>query len=381
LAEAQLINDPSMRAGGAVPALSWLRRNLFSSPFNILLTLLVVALAVVLLPPFFRWAIADATISGASRAACGEEGACWTFIRLRLPLFFYGNYPAPEYWRVDVAGALLVVFSIPVLRERTRHRWVYVVAGLTVLPAAVAVLLAGGILGLRPVDTNLWGGLMLDVLIAGVTVAGSLPLGILLALGRRSQLPILRNLSIAFIEIWRGVPLLTVLFMSAVLVPLFLPADVSVDRLLRAMVALILFNAAYMAEVVRGGLQGVPQQQDEAAASLGLSWWQTELFVILPQALKIAVPGIINTVVDLFKDTTLVTLIGLFDLLGAVDRALKDPAWLGFAKEGFAFTALIFFACCFALSSYGRSMERRLAKPDAAVAARPRAGSASLIRR
>jgi len=237
----------------------------------------------------------------------------------------------------------------------------------TVLPALETVLLAGGVLGIRAVDTNLWGGLMLDVLIASVTVAGSLPLGILLALGRRSQLPVLRSLSIAFIELWRGVPLLTVLFMSAVLVPLFLPQGVSVDRLLRAMAALILFNAAYMAEVVRGGLQGVPAEQDEAAASLGLSWWQTEAFVILPQALKIAVPGIVNTVVDLFKDTTLVTLIGLFDLLGAVDRATKDPAWLGFAKEGFVFTALVFFACCFALSSYGRSVERRLAASDRGV--------------
>ena len=222
------------------------------------------------------------------------------------------------------------------------------------------MLLWGGVFGLDYVDTTLWGGLMLDVIISFVTVAGSLPLGILLALGRRSQLPIVRALSIGYIELWRGVPLLTVLFMSAVLVPLFLPQGVSVDRLLRAMAALVLFNAAYMAEVVRGGLQGVDAGQDEAAYSLGLRWWQVQAFVVLPQALRIVVPGIINTVVDLFKDTTLVTIIGLFDLLGAVEQALKDPAWLGFAKEGYVFAALVFFVCCYAMSAYGRSMERRL---------------------
>jgi len=224
------------------------------------------------------------------------------------------------------------------------------------------VLLWGGIFGLGYVDTTLWGGLMLDFIIAFVTVAGSLPLGILLALGRRSQLPVVRTLSIGYIELWRGVPLLTVLFMSAVLVPLFLPQGVSIDRLLRAMAALVLFNAAYMAEVVRGGLQGVDHGQEEAAHTLGLHWWHVQAFIVLPQAMRIAVPGIINTVVDLFKDTTLVTIIGLFDLLGAVEQALKDPAWLGFAKEGYTFAALMFFVCCYAMSAYGRSVERRLAR-------------------
>jgi len=175
-------------------------------------------------------------------------------------------------------------------------------------------------------------------------------------------LPIVRTLSIGYIELWRGVPLLTVLFMSAVLVPLFLPQGASIDRLVRAMAALVLFNAAYMAEVVRGGLQGVDHGQEEAAHTLGLHWWHVQAFIVLPQALRIAVPGIINTVVDLFKDTTLVTIIGLFDLLGAVEQALKDPAWLGFAKEGYAFSALMFFVCCFAMSAYGRSMERRLSR-------------------
>jgi len=343
-------------------AIEWLRRNLFGSLFNTLLSLVVLALALLILPPFIRWAATHATISGVSRAACTGDGACWTFIRMRLPLFFYGRYPSNEYWRVDAAFALLAAFCIPVLREQVRHRMLFVLLLFTVFPVLATWLLSGGFLGLDYVDTNLWGGLMLDIIISFVTVAGSLPLGILLALGRRSQLPVVRTLSVCYIELWRGVPLLTVLFMSAVLLPLFLPQGASVDRLLRAMVALILFNAAYMAEVVRGGLQGVDAGQEEAAASLGLHWAHAQAFIVLPQALRIVLPGIINTVVDLFKDTTLVTIIGLFDLLGAVEQALKDPAWLGFAKEGYVFSALVFFVCCYAMSAYGRSMERRLAQ-------------------
>jgi general L-amino acid transport system permease protein len=343
-------------------AFEWVRRNLFGSAVNTLLTLLVLVLAALILPPLFRWGIARASLSGVSRAACTGDGACWTFIRVRLPLFFYGRYPSSEYWRVDLAGILLVGFCIPVLRDSVRHRWLWLVLLLALFPALASVLLWGGVLGLDYVDTTLWGGLMLDIIISFVTVAGSLPLGILLAMGRRSQLPIVRVLSIGYIELWRGVPLLTVLFMSAVLVPLFLPQGVSIDRLLRAMAALVLFNAAYMAEVVRGGLQGVDSRQEEAAYSLGLRWWHVQGFIVLPQALRIVVPGIINTVVDLFKDTTLVTIIGLFDLLGAVEQALKDPAWLGFAREGYVFSALVFFVCCYAMSAYGRSMERRLAR-------------------
>ena len=243
-----------------------------------------------------------------------------------------------------------------------RHRWLWVLLLLIVFPVLAAVLLWGGVLGLAYVDTSLWGGLMLDVIASFVTVAASLPLGILLAFGRRSQLPVVRILSVGYIEVWRGVPLLTVLFMSTVVVPLFLPEGFLPDRLLRAMAALVLFNAAYMAEVVRGGLQGVASGQEEAAASLGLRWWHVQAFIVLPQALRIIVPGIINTVVDLFKDTTLLTIIGLFDLLGTVEQALKDPAWLGFATEGYVFSAVVFFVCCYAMSAYGRNMERRLAK-------------------
>ncbi|HTI79682.1 MAG TPA: amino acid ABC transporter permease [Acetobacteraceae bacterium] len=343
-------------------AIDWVRANLFSSVFDSILTIIVLIVAALVLPPLFRWGITHATISGTTRAACTGDGACWTFIRVRFPRFFYGSYPSDQRWRVDVAFVLLIAFCTPVLRDGVRHKWIWLLLLLIVFPAIAAVLLWGGVFGLSYVDTSLWGGLMIDVIASFVTVAGSLPLGILLAFGRRSQLPVIRVLSIGYIEIWRGVPLLTVLFMSAVVVPLFLPTGVSIDRLVRAIAALVLFNAAYMAEVVRGGLQGVQQGQEEAAASLGLHWLYTQALIVLPQALRIIVPGVINTVVDLFKDTTLVTIIGLYDLLGTVEQALKDPAWLGFATEGYVFSALVFFSCCYALSAYGRNMERRLAR-------------------
>jgi general L-amino acid transport system permease protein len=350
-------NGPGESAKGPV---AWLRANLFSSIGNTALTAAVLVFLALVLPPFIGWTITDASFAGAAKSACAGDGACWTFIKIRFPLFFYGHYPSSEWWRVDLAGLLLAAFSAPVMRENVRRRGIWLLLLLTLFPLLAGILLFGGILGLSYVDTTQWGGLMLDIIIAFVTVAGSLPLGIVLALGRRSELPVFRYLSIGFIELWRGVPLLTVLFMSAVMVPLFLPSGVSVDRLFRALGALVLFNAAYMAETVRGGLQGVVVGQEEAAYSVGLRWWQVQLFVVLPQALRYVVPGLVNNIVDLFKDTTLVTIIGLFDLLGAVNQALKDPAWLGFAKEGYVFSMIVFFACCFAMSSYGRRFERRL---------------------
>lgn len=346
--------------GGARRAIEWLRRNLFSSFTNTLLTILVLALLWLVLPPFVDWAVTTATLAGDSKDACADAGACWTFIRLRLHTFVWGHYPAGELWRLAAAAVLLIAFAVPVMRERVRHRGLFAILLLTLFPVLAGILLVGGVAGLPHVDTSLWGGLMLDLIVSFVTVAGALPLGILLALGRRSELPVIRYFSIGFIELWRGVPLLTVLFMSAVMVPLFLPAGVSVDRLIRAMVAFTLFNAAYMAETVRGGLQGVPDGQEEAAYALGLRWWQVQVLITLPQALRIVVPGIVNNIVDLFKDTSLITIIGLVDLLGAVNQSLKDPAWLGLATEGYVFTAVVFFVCCFAMSSYSRRVERRL---------------------
>ena len=350
------------RGFDALPSriLVWLRRNLFSSVGNSLLTILVIAVLVLVLPGIYEWTVAGATISGDNKAACVGDGACWTFIKVRLPNFFYGHYPPSERWRVHLAFLLLILFGAPAMRDRMPHRGLFVVLLLTAFPIIAGILLAGGMLGLPAVDTNYWGGLLLNVVVSFVVVEASFVLGIFLALGRRSALPIVRMLSVGFIELWRGTPLLIVLIMSAMLVPLFLPDGVTIDRLVRAIIALSLFEAAYMAEAIRGGLQGVPAGQVEAADSLGLRWWQVQTFVVLPQALRYAFPSIINTVIDLFKDTTLLLFVGVFDLLSAINAASKDTAWLGFFREGYVFALLIFFLCCFTMSMHARRFERRL---------------------
>jgi general L-amino acid transport system permease protein len=347
-------------AGRASRTIDWLRRNLFSSIGNTVLTLVVLAVLALALPPLYHWVIAGATISGNTRAACTGDGACWTFIKVRLPTFFYGHYPDAERWRVHFALALLVFFAFPVMRDGTRGRGVFALLLLTVFPVLSGILLVGGVAGLREVDTTLWGGLMLNVVISFLAIEASLLLGILLALGRRSVLPVVRLFSVGYIELWRGMPLLIIVITSATLVPLFLPEGASVDRLIRFIVAFSLFEAAYMAEAIRGGLQGVPTGQIEAAQSIGLRGWQVRAFIELPQALRFAFPSIINTSMDLFKDTTLVLFIGLFDLLSAVVAASKDTAWLGYYKEGYVFAMALFFVCCFAMSLQARRLERRL---------------------
>lgn len=346
-------------------ALAWTRENLFGSWSSGLLTLALLLVFWWLAPPFVDWAIVKATWVANSRAECAADGACWAFVKNRIGSFFYGRYPVEERWRVDLAGVLLVIFTVPALMDSLRHRWIAVAALIFVYPVIAGVLVIGGVFGLRFVDTTLWGGLMLNVVLSFITLAGSLPLGILLALGRRSSLPLVRWFCIGFIELWRGVPLLTALFMATIMLPLFLPDGVTLDRLLRAAIALTLFTSAYMAEVIRGGLQGVPVGQSEAARALGLGYWRMQALVILPQALRLVVPAIVNTAIDLFKDTTLVLIVGLFDLLGMVNLALKDSAWLGMATEGFTFAAAVFFVCCLAMSLYSRRLERRLARATA----------------
>ncbi len=353
---------PAAPSGWARAGATWLHRNLFSSISNTALTLLAIAGVVALAVPFLRWAVLEATVSGSTQAACTGDGACWTFIRLRLPILIYGHYPQNETWRVDLAAVLLAVFCAPVLRARTRNRLVPLLLLLTLFPLLAYWLLVGGVRPMTWVDPDLWGGLMLNVIVTLMVTALALPLGILLAVGRQSPLGVVRSLSIGYIEFWRGLPLLGVLFVSAVMMPLFLPQGFSLTRLLRAVAAMSLFNAAYVAEIVRGGLQGVDSGQAEAAASLGLRDWHVMLLITLPQALRQAIPGLVNTVLDLFKDTTLISIIGLFDLLGSVSQSLRDPAWLGLAKEGFTFAGAVFFVCCFAISLYSRGLERRLAQ-------------------
>ncbi len=336
-------------------------RALFGSPLNAAVSVALLLLLALALPPLWYWAVSDATWTALDRRGCGPDGACWAFIRARFALFFYGPYPVAERWRVDLAAALLLLVLLGALVAR-RRRGAWLLALLLLVPLGCGLLLAGGVLGLAPVATADWGGLTLNVVLCFLAVAAAIPLGTLLALGRRSRWPFLRTLCTALIEFWRGVPILAALFMGMVLLPMALPEGWSPDNLLRAALVLIFFISAYMAEVVRGGLQGVGHGQHEAAAALGLHPVPAHLTVILPQAMRIAVPGIVNLVVDLFKDTTLVSIIGLFDLMGVVNQSSKDQAWLGHAREGYVFAACVFFLCCLMISLAGSALERRLTR-------------------
>ncbi len=334
-------------------------RTLFGSPGTAALTVGIAALLGWVLPPLWNWGVAGATWVAENRRGCLPGGACWAFIKARLGLFFYGGYPVEQQWRVNLAAMLMLAALLGCLFAR-RQRTMWFVLLLGVMPAASGLLLAGGVAGLTPVPTADWGGLMLNAVLSFVAIAGAIPLGTALAFGRRSGLPFVRGLCTVMIEFWRGVPLLGVLFMGLVLLPMVLPNGVTVDNLVRALVVLTLFTSAYMAEIVRGGLQGVPPGQREAAAALGLHPLQANMAVVLPQAMRVALPGIVNVVVDLFKDTTLVSVVGLFDLMGVVNQSLKDQSWLGLANEGYAFAALLFFGCCLLLSLAGSVLERRL---------------------
>lgn len=343
-----------------VTAWQWSRRHLLSSPLNVFLTLASLGLLAVLVPPALRWLVLEANFAGTTRADCTGAGACWVFVHARLEQFVYGFYPAPERWRVNLAGFVLAGGLAWIAWPRAPARRSVAIALLVAFPWLAVVLLRGGVAGLAPVETAQWGGLMLTLVIALVGMVAALPLGVGLALARRSELPAVRYLAVAFIEVWRGVPLITVLFMASVMLPLFLPEGVSFDKLLRALIGVTLFQSAYMAEVVRGGLQSIDRGQYEAAAALGLRWWQAMTLIILPQALRRVIPGIVNTFIALFKDTSLVLVIGLFDLLGAVQAAITDPNWLGYAAEAYVFAALVYWVFCFSMSRYSQRLEQRL---------------------
>jgi general L-amino acid transport system permease protein len=343
-----------------VGVLAWLKHNLFSTWYNTLLTLLCLWLLWQVVPPLFQWALFNADFSGTSREDCTSGGACWVFIKARFWQFMYGFYPVDQRWRVNLAFLLLIAALIPLFLPRFRHKLALAAGILVLYPIVAYGLFYGGGLGLPVVETALWGGLFLTLVIAGVGIVASLPLGILFALGRRSDMPIVRAICITFIEVMRGVPLITILFMASVMLPLFLPPGVNFDKLLRALVGVALFSAAYMAEVVRGGLQAIPKGQYEAAQALGLSYWKMMGLIVLPQALRIVIPGIVNTFIGLFKDTTLVLIIGLFDLLGIVKAALTDASWIGYATEGYVFAGLCFWIFCFGMSRYSIYVERKL---------------------
>lgn len=345
--------------------LDWLRENLFSSVTNTLLTVLALAFLYVVVPPILDWAIFSAVWTGTGRTDClGEgKGACWPFIAARKDQIIYGQYYADQRWRVDIVylvGALgLAWLLIPRLPGKL---WVGILMAAG-FPVVAFVMLSGGFFDLSIVPTERWGGLLLTLLISVVGIAVSFPIGILLALGRRSDLPVVRMLCICFIEFVRGVPLITLLFMAANVVPLFMPQGVSMDKLLRALLVIALFSAAYMAEVIRGGLQALPRGQTEAAAALGLGYWRTTLLVVLPQALKISLPSIVSSCISLLKDTSLISTIGFFDFLQVIKSGNADPAWSApsVAFTGYLFAALVYWTLCFGMSRYSAYLERTVA--------------------
>ena len=340
--------------------LAWLRKNLFATWFDSALTILVVLVLAWALPPLLRWAFFDATISGTTREACTGGGACWTVIKVRFGQLLYGLYPTDQRWRIDLTAVLLILGMVPLFLPWVKRKLLYLVAFLILLPFVSYVLLHGGWAGLEEVDTPLWGGLFLTVLISIVGISASLPIGILLALGRRSEMPVIKTLCVTLIEIVRGVPLITVLFMASVMLPLFFPPGWTIDKLLRALIGVSIFSGAYMAEVIRGGLQAIPKGQYEAAKALGLSYWKSMGLIILPQALRLVIPGIVNTFIGLFKDTSLVLIMGLYDLLGIARMIVASPEWLGFAVETYVAAGFGFWIFCYAMSRYSQRLEHKL---------------------
>ncbi len=345
--------------------LAWTRKNLFSSPVSALLTVLAVLFLVWTLPGLFRFVLFEAVWHGTSGEVCRahQDGACWPFIYYKFDYFRFGAYPETERWRVNLTEVIGAVLLIWLLWQRMPKR--NVAAGLFFIayPIVAFVLLSGADwLGLPTVETNLWGGILVTLLVSLVGIVFSLPLGVLLALGRRSTLPAVNAVCTAFIEIVRGVPFITVLFMANFMLPLFLPEGWTPDRLLRPLVGTALFAAAYMAEVVRGGLQAMPRGQFEGAAAMGLGYWQTMRLIILPQALTLVIPGIVSNFISLFKDTTLVAIVGIYDLLRTIETARNDPNWASptTSATGYVFAAAFYWCFCFGMSRYSQAMECRL---------------------
>jgi general L-amino acid transport system permease protein len=337
--------------------MKWLRENLFAGWLNTLLTVVVAVFLFKVIFSFVDWAFVDAVWRPDARACQDARGACWGFIAEKHRFILFGTYPFEQHWR-PAAATILLVFLWGFSLVRASWRWWLSLVWLAGL-ALIGVLMWGGVFGLPYVENERWGGLILTLLLTTFGIAFAFPLSILLALGRRSELPAIRALCVGYIELIRGVPLISVLFMASVMLPLFLPPGLTIDKLLRAQIALVLFAAAYLAEVVRGGLQAIPKAQYEMADALGLTYGQKTLYVVLPQALRIAVPPLVNTLIGFFKDTSLVLIIGLFDLLSTIKVSLTDPAWAGFGVEAYLFAAAVYFIFCFAMSRYSRRLEAK----------------------
>jgi general L-amino acid transport system permease protein len=347
---------------------TWLQQKLFGSVLNTIATLLSALILAALIWPAIRFILIDAVWVGSSRTDCLAEtvgrpvGACWPFIAAKFRQFMYGFYPADQVWRINLTYAVGLVLLVPLMVPRVPYKTLNAILFFGIFPVVAFYLLVGSVFGLQHVETRLWGGLLVTLVITFAGIIGSLPIGIVLALGRRSSLPLVRWFCIIFIEFWRGVPLITVLFFATYMLPFFLPETWKIDALARVLIGVVLFAGAYMAEVIRGGLQAIPRGQYEAARALGLGYWKMMGFVILPQALKLVIPGMVNSFIALFKDTTLVLIVAIFDLLGQMRASFADPSWATpvTLMTGFAFAGMIYFAISFIISRYALYVERRL---------------------
>ena len=354
IGEASTIKPPVTSVG----VLGWIRANLFNSWFNSILTLITLFIMWKIIPPFIRWAFIDSLWYSTSNECREIQGACWSIIPANLRFMLFGFYPYEEQWRPLLAMVMLVCL---LFYSRNRAHWkkslLYAwLIGLFVM----GLLMKGGVPGLPMVESPQWGGLPLTLMLSVFGLAAAYPLGVVLALGRQSKMPAIKSVCIVYIEMIRGVPLITLLFMSSVVFPLFLPEGMTVNPILRAQVAIIMFTAAYIAEVVRGGLQGMSTGQFEAADSLGLNYYQTMRLVILPQALKIVIPPTVSQLISALKDTSLVVIIALYDILKTTQSTLSNPEWMAYSSEAYIFVALIYFACCYFMSSYSRRLEEEL---------------------
>jgi general L-amino acid transport system permease protein len=336
----------------------WLKNNLFSNWYYSLISLFIFYLLLITLPPFLDWALIKATFIGNSKTDCQPGGACWVFIKVWFEKLIYGFYPEKEIWRVNLAFLILISTVTLAFFVKSKFK-IYILFFLIFIFPLIGFTLINGGFGLERVETRVWGGLTLTFILTFFGIIVAFPLGVLLALGRRSELPIFRFFSILFIEFWRGIPLLTVIFAAAIMFPIFLPANSNVDKLLRVAIGISIFEATYVAEVVRGGLQSLPKGQYEAAKSLGMGYWKMNFLIILPQAIKTVIPGITNTFIALFKDTPLIILVGLLEILGMINLAKSNSYWLGLATEGYVFVAIIFFVFSFSLSKYTQGLEKK----------------------
>ena len=337
-----------------------INKNLNSSNFNAILSLIVIFILIKYIPSLLNWTFFDANFLGSTKEDCTGEGACWIFVRVWFNRFMYGMYPDAEQWRINTSFLVLLVSIGSIFVFPLKFKKYIILFLLFIFPIIALNLISGGMLGLKWIETGAWGGLSLTFIVSAFALIFCFPIGVFLALGRRSDLPVIKYSSIGFIELWRGVPLITVLFMSAVMFPMFLPDGTYMDKLMRVIIAITLFEAAYMAEVVRGGLQALPRGQYDAAKSLGMGYWRMHFLVIMPQALKLVIPGIANTFLALVKDTPLIFVVGLLELAGMIGLAKTNPKWLGMATEGYVFAAFVFWIICFSMSRYSQNLERKL---------------------